>query len=232
MPRFTSYISTSLPRNFVVAARVLPFALYIAFLAAGPLIAEALPDSDARWLYAWQIGAVLLALLAFRRVYVELRTPLLNWRSAAIALAIGALVFVLWINLDLPWLTLGEAKGYDPTRVDGSLNWALIAVRIFGAAAVVPVMEELFWRSLILRWIERSDFLAISPQAVSLRALLISSVIFGLEHQLWIAGILAGLAYGWLYRKFGSLWLSIFAHAVTNLLLGLWVVQTGSWRFW
>jgi len=64
------------------------------------------------------------------------------------------------------------------------------------------------------------------------RALLISSIVFGIEHGLWLAGIIAGLAYGWLYIRSGNLWLPIFAHAVTNLLLGAWVLATGQWHFW
>jgi CAAX prenyl protease-like protein len=108
----------------------------------------------------------------------------------------------------------------------------LIVVRIFGAAAVVPVMEELFWRSFVQRWIDRQDFLLLAPADVSLRALLFASLAFGFEHGQWLAGIIAGLAYGWLYRRSGSLWPPIMAHGLTNLLLGVWVVSSGQWQFW
>jgi len=57
-------------------------------------------------------------------------------------------------------------------------------------------------------------------------------VLFGSEHSLWLAGILAGLTYAWLYRTYNNLWLPIAAHACTNLILGLWVLQTGAWQFW
>lgn len=218
------------------AARIVPFALYIAFLALAPLVQKVFPGWDLRWLYAVQIGAVIVALAVFARTqssYVELFAPTaIRVRDWLLSVGIGIAVFVAWIHLDLPWVALGEAKGFNPTSADGSLDWALIAVRIFGAAAVVPLMEELFWRSFILRWIDRSDFLWLAPAAASLRALLLSSLLFGLEHNLWFAGILAGLAYGWLYVRSGSLWPPIAAHAVTNLLLGLWVVQTGNWHFW
>jgi membrane protease YdiL (CAAX protease family) len=42
----------------------------------------------------------------------------------------------------------------------------------------------------------------------------------------------AGLAYGGLYMRSGTLWSPILAHAVTNLMLGVWVVATASWSFW
>jgi CAAX prenyl protease-like protein len=93
-------------------------------------------------------------------------------------------------------------------------------------------MEELFWRSFLMRWIDRHDFLSLAPALVSLKAIVISSIVFGFEHTLWFAGILAGLAYAWLYRASGSLWPPIIAHAVTNGVLGVWVIQTGQWQFW
>lgn len=228
-----SWIARSGARRRQAPARILPFALYIAFLALTPLVARAFPQWDVRWLYAVQIGAVLAGLTFFAREYAELaRPPRLRKREWVLAAAAGAAVFALWIRLDAPWAMFGEAPGFDPTRGDGSIDWALVAVRLFGAVAVVPVMEELFWRSFVLRWIDRTDFLALAPAAASLRALLVSSLLFGLEHHLWLAGLLAGLAYGGLYRRSGSLWPPIAAHALTNLLLGLWVVHTGSWRFW
>lgn len=214
-------------------ARSVPFALYIAFLVLAPLVQKILPGWDSRWFYAVQIGAVMVSLAVFSRSYVELFAGVaVRARDWALAISVGVVVFIAWINLDLPWATLGETQGFAPTRGDGTLNWALVAVRIFGAAAVVPIMEELFWRSFILRWIDRSDFLRLAPAMVSLRALLISSLLFGVEHDLWFAGLLAGLAYAWLYVRSGSLWPPIAAHALTNLLLGLWVVQTNHWKFW
>lgn len=59
-----------------------------------------------------------------------------------------------------------------------------------------------------------------------------TSVVFALEHRLWFAGLLAGLVYGELYRRTGTLWIVIFAHALTNGFLGGYVVATGSWGFW
>jgi hypothetical protein len=216
-------------------ARVLPFALYIAFLAATPLIAEAMPGIDRRWLYAVQIGTVLLALVWFSRDYVELRmvSPLAptQWLGAVAA---GLAVFILWISLDLPWMKLGAGgtAGFDPRDAAGAVIWPLALVRVLGAALVVPVMEELFWRSFVMRWIDNPKFLAVVPMSISLRALLLSSLVFGVEHDLWLAGIVAGLAYGWLYMRSGNLWAPILAHGLTNLLLGLWVLHTGNWQFW
>jgi len=89
----------------------------------------------------------------------------------------------------------------------------------------------LFWRSLVLRWFDRPDFLSLEPGRLSLRAALFSSLLFGVEHHMWFAGFLAGMAYAWLYRR-GNLWLAIIAHAVTNLSLGVYVMAVGAWQFW
>jgi CAAX prenyl protease-like protein len=214
-----------------VLSRVLPFALYMAFLAIEGNAATLLPDLDGRWLYPVKVGAVALLLWAYRAHYSELfQRPDVRW-VGLISPALGALVFVLWINLEGGWLDLGGGAGFDP-RDGAAIRWELALPRLAGAALVVPIMEELFWRSFLLRWIDKPDFLALEPARLSLRALLIASVLFGLEHTLWFAGILAGLAYGWLYRASGNLWAPIAAHATTNLLLGVWVLSTGSWRFW
>lgn len=217
-------------------ARGLPFACYIAFLVVAswlPAMQPGLPI-DLRWLYAVQIMLVIGTLAIFRRDYLELwvASPVRN-ADWGLSLLLGVLVFVLWINLDSGWVTLGELKsGFVPTDSAGEMIWPLVVVRIFGAAAVVPVMEELFWRSFVQRWIDNKDFLALAPAAGSLRALLLTSVVFGIEHGQWLAGIIAGLAYGWLYRRSGSLWPPIVAHSLTNLLLGVWVVHSGQWHFW
>lgn len=214
-------------------ARTLPFALYMLFLGARPALEPLLPVGSGRWLYAAQIGSVMLALAVLWGHYHELvERPVSIVRNSLVAVAVGLLVFVLWINLDVPVLSLGQPDAPAPLDASGRLDWAWLIVRVFGAAVVVPVMEELFWRSFIMRWLASGDFRNVLPAAVGMRALLVSSLVFGLEHNLWFAGLLAGLAYGWLYGRIGNLWWPILAHATTNLILGAWVIATGSWQFW
>lgn len=93
-------------------------------------------------------------------------------------------------------------------------------------------MEELFWRSFVQRWVQTPDFLALDPAQIGLKALLIASALFAIEHTQWLAGLIAGLAYGWLYISTRNLWSPIVAHAVTNGVLGIYAVTTHQWRFW
>jgi CAAX prenyl protease-like protein len=219
--------------------RSLPFALFILLLAVElswstlqPII-PGLESVDKRWLYAIKSGLAALALIWLWPHYDELKKlpgrPL-DWLAA---LATGIIIFVLWINLTQSWALIGElGKGFDPRQQDGQTDWLLAGIRLAGSALVVPVIEELFWRSFIMRWIDKPDFLSLEPQRVSTKGLLISSALFAVEHTQWLAGFIAGLAYGWLYKKTGKLWLSIVAHAITNGILGIWVLNTGSWQFW
>jgi len=150
-----------------------------------------------------------------------------------LSIVLGLVVFALWIRLDAPWMVLGDATAtFRPVDADGTLQWPLIVVRWVGAALLVPVMEELFWRSFLMRWIESPQFETVDPRRVGLRAIVISTFLFMLAHTLWLGAIVAGLAYAWLYRRTGKLWTAVIAHAVTNGALGIWVVLTGQWQFW
>lgn len=229
--------STITPRRAALA-RILPFALYILFLIIAAPLADVL-GVDPRWMYALQITCVIAALAVFSREYIELRPaapaaqpPLSGVSAWLAAVALGIAVWALWIWLDFPPFAFKPGDGYKPLDDAGALIMTLVVIRIFGAAVVVPIMEELFWRSFIMRWLDNPGFLAVAARSVTLRSLLFSSIAFGFEHGQWAAGIVAGLVYGWLYRASGRLWLPIVSHGLTNLLLGLWVVNTGQWQFW
>lgn len=220
-------------------SRILPFAIYMAFLAVDSGITSLqgmgyIEDWDLRWLYPVKAGMVLLALAWLWRNYSELAVPVgIKARDWLVAVVSGVIVFVVWINLDHGWATLGgDSTDFDPTSENGQIDWLLVAFRLAGAALIVPVMEELFWRSFIMRWIDKQNFLSVNPRRVSLKSFVITAVLFGFEHDLWLAGICAGVVYGWLYLRGGSLWMPVLSHAVTNGLLGLWVIQTGNWQFW
>ena len=76
-----------------------------------------------------------------------------------------------------------------------------VLVRAAGATLLVPLMEELFWRSFLLRWLQERNFLALRPARIGWRAATVSIVLFGVEHNLWLAGMVAGLAYTFLYMR-------------------------------
>ena len=223
----------TLSRSAVV--RVLPFVAFMALLALRGLApADSRWGFDTRWLYALNLGVVGGLLAVWWREYGELaRQNLPNAAQCVGSVAVGLLVFVLWIHLDAPWMQIGESTAvFVPVDAQGRLDVPLIAVRWLGAALLVPVMEELFWRSFLMRWLQQPVFEGLDPQRVGARAVLMSTFVFMLAHPLWLAAIVAGLAYALLYRRTGRLWTAVIAHAVTNGALGIWVVYSGQWQFW
>jgi CAAX protease family protein len=219
------------PAGSPAIARIAPFALFIALLATAPLLA---PHVDPRWAVVWRGVAVAAVLAAFWHSYVELAAPP---RAAAsdwtLAVALGAGVFALWIGFDSGWAVIGApGEGFVPVRSDGSLDGPLVAMRLFGLVLVVPVMEELFWRSFLMRWIVGRNFLGVDPRRATPVAFALSCALFAIEHSQWFAGLLAGAAYGWLYMRSRNLWIPIVSHAITNLLLGFWILATRDWNLW
>ena len=217
--------------------RILPFALFMVFVAAGSLVPAPQPappgELDPRWIYGARaiVAGAALALLWPR--FVELH----DWRLKAsewlLAVAAGVGVLLVWLWLDEGWFAFDLGSGFDPRRYGSeAIDWPVTFFRLLGLAIVVPIAEELFWRSFLLRWIERQDFLAQPPATVGLRALLICSVLFALEHTQWLAGFVAGLVYGGIYLRTGRLWVPVIAHAVTNGLLGAYILIERDWRFW
>lgn len=220
---------------YAVLARGLPFAVFIGLMAIEPWLGQQLAGwLDPRWLYGVRTVIVAALLLFFWRRFTELNAvPRPTGAEMGYALAVGLAVLVIWLTLDSSFFVLGQSgSGFDPRAADGRVDWSMALMRLAGSALLVPVMEELFWRSLLMRWLEEADFAAVDPARVGVRAVLLSSVVFGLEHSQWLAGILAGIAYGWLYLRTGNLWVAIVAHAVTNAGLGIWVLATGAWYFW
>ena len=221
----------SLSRSAIV--RIAPFALFMILLA----VRGSLPDDwglDARWVYGLSTLLVGALLCFYWSEYGELaRQNAPTAGETLLAVVVGLVVFGLWIALDAPWMKLGEpTASFVPMDAAGGLRWDLIAIRWVGAALLVPVMEELFWRSFLMRWVENATFEAVDPKRVGIKAIVLSTFVFMLAHTLWLAAIVAGLAYAWLYRRSGKLWLAVIAHGVTNGVLGVWVVMTGNWAFW
>lgn len=225
----------TLPLSRAALARCIPFAAFMVLLA----LRGAVPEDgswgiDPRWIYVLTVFVVGALLFAFRRDYGELfaqtRPTLLE---AALAICVGLVVFALWINLDAPWMQIGTASAsFVPIDAQGNLIWPLVIFRWIGAALLVPLMEELFWRSFLMRWVQSPQFETVVPRQVGLRAIVLSTFVFTLAHTLWLGAVIAGLAYALLYVRTGKLWVPVIAHAVTNGVLGIWVLTTGRWVFW
>lgn len=213
-------------RSDPVVSRAAPFALFIMLVMLSSKV-------DANWLVVCRPILILLLLAWFWRNYGELISPVpVRGSEWVLSVGIGVVVFVIWVGFDQDWAVLSRTKGFSPVLPDGGTDWVWGIARLLGFALVVPVMEELFWRSLVLRWIDRHDFLSQPARDASWRAILITTALFAIEHERWFAGAIAGAAYNWLYIRTGNLWVPVVAHTVTNGVLGIWILCTGRWEFW
>ncbi|MGB5988056.1 MAG: CAAX prenyl protease-related protein [Desulfobacterales bacterium] len=208
---------------------VLPFALFL--LLTAPL--KYVPDLSPQ-LYIAKTMLVGALLWGWRKAYRPDLTFGLTPGQALTALSCGLLVLVLWIAPEAYLPQLGQPAGFNPHAVGWSrpATLGLILVRLMGASLVVPLMEELFWRSFLMRYLINPDFRSVPLGAFSWFAFLGTSILFGLEHHRVVPGIIAGLLYGLLLIRQKNLNGVILAHGVTNLGLGIYVLLTENWGFW
>jgi CAAX prenyl protease-like protein len=128
---------------------------------------------------------------------------------------------------------MGSSRSaFDPFTLDPLARWGFIAVRIVGLVLVVPVFEELFWRSFLMRWIIDTDFLKVPIGNVTPLAAAVTSILFALAHPEWLPALLTGALWAWLLWWTKSLSACLASHATANLALALYVIATHDWKFW
>lgn len=159
------------------------------------------------------------------------------------SVAVGAAVFAVWIAPDVIWpawrhlplfdnALVGHPAGNTPP--DSRRDVMFLSVRIAISVVVVPVLEELFWRGWLMRWlIDSDDFTRVRLGAFARASFLVTALLFASEHgSFWDVGLAAGLIYNWWMVRTGNLWDCIVAHATTNGLLAAYVVAAGQWQYW
>ena len=213
-----------LPKSFGLIA---PFATWMVLMAALPATATAYAVRTAVTAALLAAGwRQVLKTLDIRRetrlpsnVLSPLKPFVSRLKSSLLpGLAVGLAVFVLWIlpeQFDWAWYRKWCIIGEGGTQAVAEASAAMIAVRLVGSAFVISVAEELFFR----KWL------------IGFAGFWWMVALFAIEHDRWLVGAVAGIAYGLLYLRKGLL-AAIVAHVTTNLVLGLWVLKTGQWQFW
>lgn len=216
---------------------VAPMAIYMAFLTVQS-------NANLLWLYPVKTLVVAGALWWFRREYDELK-PAMSW----LGIAVGLVAIAFWIFGDPLYPKFSEVLLSFERWLAGVMNWpapkesvtpafdpsgryGFIVFRVVGAVAVVPVMEELFWRAFLIRWLVNEDFKSVPIGTFTWSSFLITVGLFGFEHNEWLAGLVCGALYNWLLYRTKSVWACIVAHAVSNAALAAWVLARGDWKFW
>lgn len=111
-------------------------------------------------------------------------------------------------------------------------GWTLALLKLAGSAGVIAVVEEFFFRGFFYRWLRAGSFWKVPLGVFDAQAFWTTAAVFGLEHDRWFAGALAGVAYGWLAVRTDGVWAPAVAHATTNLLLGVYVLASRQYGFW
>ena len=188
------------------------------------------------FLYTIKIALVGALLLGLGRQYPPEARP--QGRGLGLAIVAGVLLMFAWVLVDghTPHLKfLGSRVAYNPFRqiANPMVRDAFLAVRFFGLVVIVPIIEETFYRGFLLRYVtDLDDFQRVPVGKSSLAALGVNVLLFTLSHPEWLAAAIFALAMCALLARTRSLFACIVAHAITNLLLGLYVIHTGAWQYW
>jgi exosortase E/protease (VPEID-CTERM system) len=207
-----------------IRAYLLPF---LAILAA-TFVSKA-ASGYFEWLYPLRFVAASVALCYS---WPELKK--LNWHFGWVGPTAGLAVFLVWIAPTW-WAHQHAASrlGTELAALSPTARWIWITFRVAAAVITVPVAEELAFRGYLARRFISWDFDHVSFTDLTALSIALSSVAFGLMHgQHWLVGILAGLAYAIALRWRGRMGDAIIAHAISNLLLAVWVLGFGDWAQW
>jgi uncharacterized protein len=158
------------------------------------------------------------------------------------SIGIGVVVFLLWIAPDalIPgyrshWLFQNRLNGstHGTISAAGQNDLWLLIFRSVRAVAIVPILEELFWRAWLMRWLINQEFWKVPLGTYAAQAFWITAALFASEHgPYWDVGLMAGIAYNWWMIRTKCVGDLILAHAVTNGCLCLYVVFFQKWEYW
>lgn len=177
------------------------------------------------------------------RWYKPLRGPRNSMISVATGVLVGIFGTLLWILLITPFVK-GGATGWETPA---------FCLRLAAASFIVPVFEEMLMRGyvffFVLQWdqarrkgspsafddtLHDASIDEVGTVTWNTPAILISTIVFSLGHQVaeWPAAFAYGLLMAFLLVLRKDLLSCVVAHGITNLCLGVFVVQSGNWQYW
>lgn len=220
-----------------MVAYVAPFAIFMLGLMLTQGIEGLARDSEnlflakpAFWVYPLQTLACAAALLFFWRNYQ------FSPNGLPLAVGIGFVVFLIWISPQLLFGAAARVDGFNPGPLEQqpALYWGTIASRMLRLVVVVPLVEEIFWRGFLQRYLIDERFASVPFGKYTHLSFWGVTVGFMLVHLPvdWPAAFVTGAIYGWIAVRTKSLLACVIAHATTNLLLGIYILATEQWGFW
>ncbi|MGH9558550.1 MAG: CAAX prenyl protease-related protein [Bryobacteraceae bacterium] len=211
---------------------VAPFAVFLALLALHSVLP--LPDLADQIL---RIAVVAAAILWFSSGVLDFRAP--HWFASVL---LGAAVFALWIAPDLLfpnyrhfWLFNNPVTGSIHSSLSPAAHGdsTVLALRTLRAVVIVPIVEELFWRAWLMRWLISPHFQKLPLGAYTAASFWIVAALFASEHgPYWDVGLITGIIYNYWMVRTKNLGDLILTHAVTNACLSAYVIGAGKWEYW
>lgn len=188
---------------------------------------------------AFTIAAILYVFPGYRQF---------PFRISLLAIAVGVVGVVLWVwicslHLESKLLTpiglggfvsLGDRPAYNPLEaLKATPAWAytFLVIRFIGLALVVPIIEELFLRGFLMRFVQDdAAWWTVPFGKVTPLAIVAGTAVPMLMHpsEFLAAAVWFNLV-TWLMVRTKNIWDCVAAHAVTNGLLGAWVIWSGDW---
>lgn len=232
---------------------VLPFLLFMfSTLFAATPVDEGFADLQSRSDFEIQAvcQVVLQSILVLGCVAIFFRQvikahPL---RVSWLAVVVGLLGAGLWISIcQMHWESslirfwgldsyITPRQGINPfASFDRQgLLVVFIVARFLVLAVAVPIAEEWMLRGFLARYFDGGDqWYEVRLCDLSLRALWLVVAYSVLSHpQEAMAAFVWFSLINWLMKQHGQLWDCIVAHAVTNFLLGLFILYSGQWHLW
>ena len=208
-----------------------PFAVFMAWLVIDKYLPLVNPTKE----IVRDLVLVASILVLSRRI-LPTRAP--YW-FGSILLGVG--VCALWIAPDTlfpgwrgHWLFQNSVTGHLKNSIaPAELTGLMLVLRTARAALIVPVIEELFWRGWLPRWLQDPQVERVPLGQYTRLAFWATAALFAAEHgPYWEVGLLCGIIYNWWMRRTRSLGDLVIAHAVTNLTLSLYVIFTHRWEYW
>ncbi|CAN5888146.1 hypothetical protein BH11GEM2_BH11GEM2_21430 [soil metagenome] len=208
-----------------------PFVLFLVWIAIDKFLPIANPAKE-----IVRDAVIAGSILFFSRHLLPKSAP--HWLAS---IAIGLGVCVMWIAPDalMPgWrnhaLFQNGITGHITVSIpEGELSPLMLVLRTMRASLLVPVLEELFWRGWLPRWLQDTNFAKIPLGKYTPLAFWATAALFAAEHgPFWEVGLVCGIIYNLWMQKTRSLGDLMLTHATTNLALSLYVIGTQRWMFW
>jgi CAAX prenyl protease-like protein len=215
-----------------------PFLAFLGLIALGEFVKKIFDGQAVAWplstpmYWVMPLQTIVCGVMLWRWwTHYEMRLP----QRPLFTIFIGLLVLGLWIAPQELLHAERRMDGFDPGFFgQGASWWVNVVVRFLRLVIVVPLVEEIFWRGYLLRYLVNEDFTKVPFGKFTWLSFAVVTLGFTFEHSQadWPAAALAGVLYNLVAYRTRSLAACVLAHAVTNFALGLYVLRTGQWGFW